>query len=44
MVNIIGKGSDDQIQIVDEAVYTSHSVNTLEKGMNPTFLLSVIVE
>ena len=27
-----------QVQILDEAVWISHSANTLEKGMNPTIL------
>ena len=27
-----------RVQILDEEVYISHSINTLEKNMNPTIL------
>ena len=27
-----------RVQILDEPVYISHSINTLGKGMNPTIL------
>ena len=31
-----------QVQIVDEAVYTSHRSNTPEKGMNPIILTPAV--
>ena len=35
--------TQNQFQILAKAVCTSHSVNTLEKGVNPTILLPRIV-
>ena len=33
--------TETQVQILDEAVYISHSANILRKGMNPTILPSI---
>ena len=41
-VMIITKEMDTviRVQILDKAVYISHSTNTLGKGMNPTILFT----
>ena len=33
-------GMATRVQILDKAIGISHSINTLEKGMNPTILSS----
>ena len=38
MVIVVGNGHDDKSSNLDEADCTSHSTNTLGKGMNPIIL------
>ena len=38
MVTVIGNGQNEQSSNLDESVCSSHSANTLVKGMNPTTL------
>ena len=33
-----------QVQILDEVIYTSRCINTIEKGMNPSALMQAISE
>ena len=42
VVIIIGNGHKKQVQMLDLAVYLSHSSNTLGKGMNPIILLTAM--
>ena len=44
IISLISFFSEDmatQVQILNEAVYISHSANTIGKGINPTILSSL---